>query len=288
MRNPDRPDEPDEPDATSKTDDQVSALDEPDQLGALDEPDQVSALDEPDEVGESGEVHDADDEAARMLGVLRGYEPASADTVGLADAAVRAGRRRVRIRRTAATVAAAAAVVVTLFAVPLLDRDPSGRPSRPPEPVAGGFDARRHEFQVGSAGGFAPVSYESRRDVQRITLRPERPGGTLRADGLIEMYPRGGLPEGSGGRVPSGRPAPPVHGRPAYVLATPVLRAGAVELAWQWKPGAWGFVSLKGPGADATRAQRVALSVLPAGTLNSAPTSTPSSPPKTPGSPTPP
>ncbi|TDD30067.1 hypothetical protein E1287_29870 [Actinomadura sp. KC06] len=221
------------------------------------------------------EPDESDDVAARMLGTLRGYEPPSADTTGFADAAVHAGRRRVRARRTATAAAAAAAVVVTLFAVPLLSRGPSG----PPDPVAGRFDPGRHEFQVGSAGGFTPVSYESRRDVQRITLRPERPDGTLRADGLIEMYPEGRLPPGSGGRVPSGRPAPPVHGHAAHVLATPVLRAGAVELAWQWKPGAWGFVSLRGPGADATRAQHVAMSVVPAGTLGSPPATTPSRPP---------
>ncbi|WUH99184.1 hypothetical protein OHR68_37685 [Spirillospora sp. NBC_00431] len=247
---------------------------------------------EPDDTGQNAELRD---QAARMLGELRAYEPPPADTSGLAGAAVRAGRRRVRVRRAAATTAATAAIAVTLFAVPLLAVPLFDRgSSTPPGSDTGRFDPGRHEFQVGSAGGFTPVSYESRKDVQRIKLRPERPGGTLRADGLIEMYPRGRLPAGSDGRVPSGSPAPLVHGHSAYVLATPVLRKGAVELAWQWKPGAWGFVSLKGPGANATRARHVALSVLPTDLLNapppttssSTPTTTPTPPTKTPTPPT--
>lgn len=210
-----------------------------------------------------------DDEAARLLGTLRGFRPPpGSPDVGRA---VRSGRRRVRVRRAAATAAAALAVVAAQLTVPLLGQEATAPPGER-------FDAGRHAFDVGSAGGFTPVSYEAGRDVQRILLRPERPGGSLRADGIVEMYPKGGLPAGSGGRPPSGRPAPAVHGHRAYVLAAPVVRPGAVELAWEWKPGAWGYVSLKGPGADDTRAQRVALSVLPAGT-STRPRPTASSPP---------
>ncbi|TDD93638.1 hypothetical protein [Actinomadura rubrisoli] len=202
-------------------------------------------------------------DAARLLAALRGFEAPTGGTADPEDA-VRAGRRRVRARRAAAMTSAVAAVAAIAAATALL-----GRPAAAPEPrpvaPAEHFDAGRHAFSVGSAGGFAPASYQPGRDVQRITLRVERPGGTLRADGLVEMYPAGGLPPGSGGRAPRGRPAPDVHGHRAYVLAVPVLRPGAVELAWEWKPGAWGFVSLKGPGADEGRAQRVAQGVLPAG-----------------------
>ncbi len=34
-------------------------------------------------------------------------------------------------------------------------------------------------------------------------------------------------------------------------------------MAWEWTPGAWGVVSLKGQGVDRTKAHRVAESVLP-------------------------
>ncbi|QXJ26197.1 hypothetical protein AGRA3207_007819 [Actinomadura graeca] len=200
-------------------------------------------------------------DAARLLGALRDFEAPGSGAAGL-ERAVRSGRRRARARRVAATASTAVAVVLIVVAAVL-----AGRPGRAPEPrpaaPAGHFDTRRHAFTVGSAGGFAPESYRPGRDVQRITLRVEHPGGTLRADGVVEMYPAGGLPPGSGGRSPAGRPAPDVHGHRAYVLATPVLRPGAVELAWEWSPGAWGFVSLRGAGADETRAQRVAQSVLP-------------------------
>ncbi|WP_218005224.1 hypothetical protein, partial [Actinomadura macra] len=159
------------------------------------------------------------------------------------------------------TAVAVAAVVVAAALAGRSGGAPEPRPAAP----AGYFDPQRRAFTVGSAGGFAPESYRPGRDVQRIMLRVEHPGGALRADGVVEMYPAGALPPGSGGRTPAGRPAPDVHGHRAYVLATPVLRAGAVELAWEWRPGAWGFVSLRGPGANETRAQRVAQSVLPMG-----------------------
>ncbi|WP_242910054.1 hypothetical protein [Actinomadura terrae] len=210
-------------------------------------------------------MDDQDKDTVRLLGTLRGLEPPAAGTVDTGRA-VRSGRRRVRARRAAAAGSTAAAIAVIAVSAALAQRagtdpDPAPRPAASAER----FDAGRHAFTVGSAGGFAPASYQAGRDVQRITLRVEHPGGALRADGIVEMYPAGGLPPGSGGRTPSGRRAPDVHGHRAYVLATPVLRAGAVELAWEWKPGAWGFVSLKGQGADEARAQRVALSVLPAG-----------------------
>ncbi|WP_242894790.1 hypothetical protein [Actinomadura litoris] len=208
-------------------------------------------------------MDDQDRETVRLLGALRGFEAPAGGAVDTGRA-VRSGRRRVRARRAAAAASTAAAIAAIAVSAALAQR--AAGPGPEPRPVASveRFDARRHAFTVGSAGGFAPESYRPGRDVQRITLRVEHPGGALRADGIVEMYPAGGLPPGSGGRPPSGRRAPDVHGHRAYFLPSPVLRPGAVELAWEWKPGAWGFVSLKGQGVDEERARRVALSVLPA------------------------
>ncbi|MQY09128.1 hypothetical protein [Actinomadura macrotermitis] len=200
-----------------------------------------------------GEPRDEQErEGARLLGALRGFEP-PAGRAALPGLAVRAGRRRVRARRAAGAAAAAAAVLAAVVPVRLL-----GGPADP-GPAAGAFPPGRPAFRVGSAGGFTLDSYETG-PVQVIRLRPERPGGPPRADGLVEMYPRGVLPRG---QEPAGPAAPAVHDRPARWLTVPLLRPGAVELAWEWRPGAWGVVSLQGPDADRRRAHLVALSVVP-------------------------
>ncbi|MFI6519290.1 hypothetical protein ACIBF1_27305 [Spirillospora sp. NPDC050679] len=203
-------------------------------------------------------------EAARLLGALRGFEPPGDPSPGAPGRAVRAGRRRVRARRGAAAALSAAAVAAAVVLPGSLP--PSGGGGRP---VTGAerFDPSRPAFRVGSAGGFTPASYQASPGVQRALLRPEDPDGPLRGtDGVVEMYPEGDLPPGSAGKAPAGRAAPDVHDRRARWLDAPVLRPGAVEMAWEWKPGAWGFVSLKGPGANRARTHLVALGVVPAGT----------------------
>ncbi|WP_067831161.1 hypothetical protein [Actinomadura kijaniata] len=222
-------------------------------------------------------------EGARLLGGLRGFEPPAAGG-DLAGRAVRAGRRGARRRRALGAAASAAAISGVAVVSVLAGREMLA-PS--PEPAAGRFTEGRQEFLVGRAGGFAPIAYDAGADVQRITLRPERPNTSPRADALVEMYPKGALPAGLDA-PPSGSAAPDVHGRPARWLASPVLRTGAVEMAWEWRPGAWGFVSLKGAGAERERARLVALSVVPRGTPGITPTGglTPSGDPSPSGSPT--
>ncbi|MFI0449870.1 hypothetical protein [Actinomadura sp. 6N118] len=207
-------------------------------------------------------------EAERLLGALRDFAPQGLDTVDPARA-VRTGRRKVRVRRAAGSAAGALAVIVIVLVSTLLGRagfgtDPGPEPG-PAGPPGERFDDRRQEFRVGSGGGFTPASYEPGAFVQRIVLRPEVPNGPLRgADGLVLMYPKGHLPDGLAGGEPQGPAVEAVHGRRAVRLAPALLRPGAVELAWEWKPGAWGFVSLKGPGVTEVRARHVAESVLPA------------------------
>ncbi|MGI5162885.1 hypothetical protein ACQEU3_00805 [Spirillospora sp. CA-253888] len=170
-----------------------------------------------------------------------------------------------RARRGAAAALSAAAVAVAATVLPGSLPFSGGDGG----PVTGSerFAPSRPAFRVGSAGGFTPASYQASPGVQRVLLRPEDPKGPLRGtDGVVEMYPAGDLPPGSAGKAPAGRAAPDVHDRPARWLDAPVVRPGAVELAWEWKPGAWGFVSLKGPGADRARTHLVALGVVPAGT----------------------
>ncbi|MFP3967969.1 hypothetical protein SMC26_37115, partial [Actinomadura fulvescens] len=152
-----------------------------------------------------------------------------------------------------------------VLASTLLGRAGFGADPGPARPAGERFDDRRQEFRVGSGGGFAPASYEPGALVQRIVLRPEFADGPLRgADGFVLMYPKGRLPDGLAGAEPRGPAVEAVHGRPAVRLDPPLLRPGAIELAWEWKPGAWGFVSVRGAGVTMDRARHVAESVLPA------------------------
>ncbi|WP_157244703.1 hypothetical protein [Nonomuraea typhae] len=121
---------------------------------------------------------------------------------------------------------------------------------------------------VGSAGGFTPESDVTHRDRQRVTLRLDTPRADDRGDAIIEIYPGDQIPPTLAEVLPAapGAPvtkAPPVHEGAAYWLDEPVLRPGATELAWQWKPGAWAVVSVTGTRADRDNVHRVAQSVLP-------------------------
>ncbi|MFC5748415.1 hypothetical protein [Actinomadura rugatobispora] len=203
-------------------------------------------------------------DARRLLAPLRDTGPDAATRVDIA-AAVRAGRRRSRNRRIAGAGTLVAAVAAVAVASTLLGRTMPPDDVRPVAPPSQ-FDLTRQHFRVGSAGGFTPDDYETGRYRQRAHLRLADRDGPRRADGLVTMFPRDRL-AGRDGRpwVPSGTRAPDVNGRRAFWPDRPVTRPGAVEVAWEWAPGAWAFASVRGDGADRTVAHRVAQSVLPDG-----------------------
>jgi len=209
--------------------------------------------------------HDHDGEAARLLGPLRDFEPEA--RTGLSPRrSLELGRRRARTRRVAGTALGALAVMVVVLGSTVLGRTLTHEAKPRPATVPETFTQGRRAFDVGSGGGFTPGSYDAGTLVQRILLKPENPTGAVKgADGIVELYPRGRLPAALQGKDPSGRSVEPVYGGKTLLLSTPILRPGAVELAWQWEPGAWGFVSLKGTGVDEARAHHVAESVRPAG-----------------------
>lgn len=204
-----------------------------------------------------------DKDGARLLDSLRDFTPAPGGRVdpGLA---VRTGRRRAKLRTAMGTGAAVAAVLAAVAGSTLLGRAVEPAAERPAGPVEATFDPSKPAFTVGRAGGFKLSRFTPGRYAQGIIFGPEKQGGSLRADAYAEIYAKGHLPRGAAG-PPSGAAAPLVHGHRAYWLVPPVLRPGAVELAWEWSPGAWAYVTINGKDADRDRAHRLALSILPAG-----------------------
>jgi hypothetical protein len=154
----------------------------------------------------------------------------------------------------AGMIAAASLVVVAGVGVPMLiDNRPD---ATAPAGQSFGMDLFKRVVDVGSAGGFTPDTYETRRDRQIITLK--------RADGgqgtaTIEVMP------------PMKAPYPPaypelgvrtddVNGREAHWI-----EPGPV-LAWTWAKDAWATMSWENvPEPDVkVRMHRVAQSVTPA------------------------
>ncbi|MBE1530494.1 hypothetical protein [Actinomadura algeriensis] len=207
--------------------------------------------------------HD-DEDARRLLSALRDAEPESTTAIDVADA-MRVGRRRARGRRFASGVTVAGVVAVVAIVSTLLGRTMPPEET-PPAAPPNQFGVTHQFFRVGSAGGFTPESYETGRYRQRAHLRLADQDGPRRADGLVTMFPRDRLVDRDGRPwAPDGARAPDVNGHRAFWLDTPVIRAGAIEVAWEWAPGAWGFASVRGDGVDRTQAHRVAQSVLPNG-----------------------
>ncbi|GCE00145.1 hypothetical protein [Embleya hyalina] len=201
-------------------------------------------------------------EGARLLAALRETPPVGCDEPGVYVArAIRDGRRTVRARRALAVVGGAVAVaMIALVTVVLATPSRDGRFG----PAAGGgFDVRERTFRVGSAGGYTPVSYETGRFRQRVTLGPEKPGAApelAATRATVTMYAAGRFPATASA---AGAGAPSVRERPAVWLIGPTPVDGRLELAWQWARDAWAVVSLTGPAADAERARHIAESVLP-------------------------
>ncbi|XVQ10487.1 hypothetical protein ACQP1W_49635 [Spirillospora sp. CA-255316] len=218
-----------------------------------------------------------EEDARRLLAPLRNTGPDTAPRVDIAEA-VRVGRRRSRHRRIAGAGSVVVVVAAVAVATTLLGRTMPSDDVRPVAPPSQ-FDPTRQHFRVGSAGGFTPDDYETGRYRQRAHLRLTDRDGPRRADGLVTMFPRDRLVDRDGRHwAPSGTRAPDVNGRRAFWPDRPVIRPGAVEVAWEWAPGAWAFASVSGGGADRTVAHRVAQSVLPDGrTVVRAPVTAPAS-----------
>ncbi|MFF7244910.1 hypothetical protein ACFZBU_13540 [Embleya sp. NPDC008237] len=202
-------------------------------------------------------------EGARLLAALRETPRIAPDEPGVDMArAIREGRRAVRVRRalavTGGALAVALVVLVTVLIAAPLHNGATG-------PAAGGtFDVRQRAFQVGSAGGFTPVLYETGKYRQRVILGPEKrsgaPDDVAATRATVTMYAPDRLP---GGEAGLGAPAPLVNGHPAAWLTGPDPVDGRIQLAWQWTSGAWAVASLAGPAADSARVHRVAESVAP-------------------------
>lgn len=202
-------------------------------------------------------MNQIDRDTAHLLAPLRELEPDTPSQVDVGRAVLDV-RRRVRRRRVlgaTAAVAVAALVVATVPSVAggLLDRKP------PAESGAGltEFDVMRQSFRVGSAAGFTPLTYETERYVQKVTLVPATPGaGEHRA--TVSMFARDGLgPDWKPAAEPDNEPAPDVNGRRAvWMTGVP----GTANLAFEWADGAWAIVEVRGDDAR-IRAHRVAQSV---------------------------
>lgn len=197
-------------------------------------------------------MNDDEREAARLLEPLRQPEPPTASGVDVGRA-MRTGRRTVRVRQVAGTLACVVAVLGIAFAVTV-----PYQYSPPTKEADHEFGAATQEFAIGSAGGFTPLTYETGKFRQQATLTTDN-GDT---DAVVSLYPKGKLPHVDGEPwKPTGEAAPDVNGGTALWPTKPVAGDEAVELAWQWRPDAWAVVSVTGPDADRDRAHKVALSV---------------------------
>ncbi|RZQ61517.1 hypothetical protein [Amycolatopsis suaedae] len=198
---------------------------------------------------------DHDRELAELLAPLR-VSPPEKSTVDV-EAAVRAGRARRRARIAAGGIAAVLVVLAGVL-VPGLFRGSSA-----PEDVTpagfGEFDPFQRALVVGSAGGYTPVGYETGRYRQTVQLGLERSGV---GGGTVTVYARGRGPSPGNGFVWDGITRGGQGPSPVYYRH----QGDVVTMAWEWQPGAWGYVVLDGPFGDLdARARRVAESVAPGG-----------------------
>lgn len=204
-------------------------------------------------------MDDTDREIERLLAPLR-EEPQAAGPGVSVERAMAAGRRRLRRRSRLAAAATAVVVAAMCGLLSVALSGPDGRDS-----VAGndvGFDVLTRSFHVGSAGGFAPQSYESGRHRQQVRLRLERPVPGQEGRATVTLFAPGHLPRP--GWAPAGRRMPDVYGREAVLLDDPVTAPGGIELAWRWSDTGWAFAHLDAGFPNlGERAHHVAQSVRP-------------------------
>jgi hypothetical protein len=202
------------------------------------------------------DYHEEND-GRRLLSSLRDVTPEEQTVVDVRRA-MKSGRRQVRVRQAALPVVGAIVLVAMVISVALAVQ----RPPTQPAAQSAGFNVLRQAFHIGSAAGFTPQSYETGRYRQRMSLTPANAGAMLGTDAVVTMYARGWFPYYNGIEwTPAGESGDLVENHRTLWLTQPVTRPGAVELAWEYAPGAWGFVSVKGPAASRDRAYKVALSV---------------------------
>nr|WP_157528610.1 hypothetical protein [Kibdelosporangium sp. MJ126-NF4]CEL19514.1 hypothetical protein [Kibdelosporangium sp. MJ126-NF4]CTQ94686.1 hypothetical protein [Kibdelosporangium sp. MJ126-NF4] len=122
-----------------------------------------------------------EDDGLLLLAPLRDAEPDIRTGVDI-DKAKRVGRRTVKNRMIASVAAVVSLVVLAGVAVNAIGSMPESV-----APAKGPFDVFRQVITVGTAGGFTPDSYESRPDMQIVTLRRTDDGpGTVRVEVVRE------------------------------------------------------------------------------------------------------
>lgn len=193
-----------------------------------------------------------EDEGTNLLAPLRHVEPAGHSGVDIAKAKA-TGRRRSRMRLAAGMVAAASLVVVAGVGVPtLINNLPD---ATTPAAQSFGLDLFKRMVNVGSAGGFTPDTYETRRDRQIIKLKRATGG---RGTAIVEVMPP------LNAQYPPAYPTlgdrtDDVNGREAYWIAQGPM------LAWSWAKDSWATVTFENvPDPDVkVMMHRVAMSVEP-------------------------
>ncbi|WP_232666837.1 hypothetical protein [Pseudonocardia sp. TRM90224] len=206
-------------------------------------------------------------DAAELLAPLRDAGPIPGPAPGSSvsiERAVRAGRRRKQVWTAAGSAAVVLVVVLTVGVLPgLLRGIDTGRIDTAGRPAPDAFNPMWQVVQVGSAGGYAPVGYETGRYRQVVELGDEKPDEGATGSGTITVYAQGRVPGQLGPDwEPLGDRAPDVYGRPAFWLPAPRSGGDGVELAWRWSADAWAFVHISGTFPDLRdRAHRVAQSV---------------------------
>ena len=220
--------------------------------------------------------------------------------------AVRAGRRRRRIRTglvagvMAVAVAVAVGTPIWLFARP--DPAPpigpdcgSPQPSRQSLPTWERFDPLRLEIDTSEVTGYRVVTSATATYGQLALLQADGPRGDEPEAGVVTvmLFACGGEPRYFDGDQPvpfdpgAGEPANPINGVSAYWLPSNKLFPGGSTnegIAWQWTAGAWAMVVASPPpdtsDVDPKALRTVATQVAPrldfgAGTPVTAPVSLP-------------
>lgn len=168
------------------------------------------------------------------------------------DRAIRDGRRTIRRRRFLGGVGVAAVVGAVSASPLLLDalRDNEAQPAGPPPGSTELFDVWNQEFDVGTAGGFAPASYSTARRFQVIALTATDPTKSAGVDGVATLYAPGTQSD-----LSTVDRLQDIEGRPVYARTD----SSGVHVSWQYADNAWGTVALYVDWPDRTeRARHVA------------------------------
>ena len=175
----------------------------------------------------------SEEDGARLLGSLRTVEVPASDGVSVSRA-IRTGKRTKSLR------VAAAGVLVLLVAgvVPLLIRPDAA----PPPATAVTFDPLVRNISVGSVPGLIPETYTTERTAQKIALV-----GTGDQSAYVTVLKAGTI------KPLPGDPVPDVNGKRAM--------QNDMYLAFEWEPGAWATVQVRGFPDNEDRARKLAESL---------------------------